>query len=335
MLDFTLSPALLGNTRFTFSPLVELGSSLRLLGMPRTGHPHQRWIQAVRSQLPGAVDMELLGAVCPPTRWPPDFLFASTDTDTAAIGDQLERLRRYPPGRFVEDLDLSWSGRPRPRIVHALVSDPGAALDRLVDQLEAYWSLALFPHWSRICAVLEDDVAYRASRAVNGGLYDLLRDLHPQISIDGLHLRIDKPAHCDERHHGDTLILTPSVFLYPSLVVSHDALGLFSVAYTARGVGRLWENSPDTSPRDADPLASLLGPTRARILRRLDVPKSTTQTAREMRLTTSNVSQHLSVLRANGLLYSWRTGRDVLYRQTDLASSLVATSARADGAGIA
>ncbi len=326
MLDFTLSPALLGNTRFTFSPLIEVGSSLRLLGMPRTGHPHQRWVKAVRSQLPGAVDLDLLMAVCPPTRWPPDFLFAPSDTDVAAIEVQLEQLRRYPPRRFVDDVEQAWAGWRRPRIVDALMADPTASLDRVADELHTYWNLAISPHWPRICDVLEADVAYRASRAVVGGLYDLLVDIHPEISINGVHLRIDKPAHVDERHHGTTLVLTPSVFVYPALVVSHDDAGQLSATYTARGVGRVWETGVEVRPRDDDPLAGLVGATRARILRGLDVPRSTTQTALRMRLAPSNVSQHLSVLRANGLLHSWRSGRDVFYRQTDLAASLIRTT---------
>ena len=76
MLEFTLSPTLLGHTRFAFSPLVEVGASLRLLGLPQRGHPHQPWIMRARTELDGSVDMALLAAACPPSRWPPDYLFA-------------------------------------------------------------------------------------------------------------------------------------------------------------------------------------------------------------------------------------------------------------------
>jgi DNA-binding transcriptional ArsR family regulator len=41
------------------------------------------------------------------------------------------------------------------------------------------------------------------------------------------------------------------------------------------------------------------------------------------------VSQHLSVLRRNGLVISWRAGRRVLYRRTDLAASIVGSNAPA------
>jgi DNA-binding transcriptional ArsR family regulator len=72
------------------------------------------------------------------------------------------------------------------------------------------------------------------------------------------------------------------------------------------------------------------------VLRALDVPMSTTAIAREMGLTPSTVSQHLSVLRDSGLVHSWRSGREVHYRQTAVAASfLSATNSRPAAANIA
>jgi DNA-binding transcriptional ArsR family regulator len=56
------------------------------------------------------------------------------------------------------------------------------------------------------------------------------------------------------------------------------------------------------------------------------VPMTTTQVARDLHQSPSTVSEHLTVLRGNGLLISWRAGRGVLYRRTPLASSLMAAS---------
>ena len=175
----------------------------------------------------------------------------------------------------------------------ALLEDPDRALDLLADALSAYWAVAIHPHWPRICGVLEDDVAHRATRSLAGGLYDLLEDLHPEIAIRDRVLTIDKPAHCGELHEGTVLTLVPSVFLYPHLIVGHDESGRLSATYTARGVGRVWQGSREREHHPEDTLGALLGPTRARILRRLDVPMTTTATAQHLRLTPSNVSQHL------------------------------------------
>jgi DNA-binding transcriptional ArsR family regulator len=59
---------------------------------------------------------------------------------------------------------------------------------------------------------------------------------------------------------------------------------------------------------------------------------STTRIARELALTPSSVSQHLSVLRDSGLVHSWRSGREVHYRQTELAASFLATNGRSTAA---
>jgi DNA-binding transcriptional ArsR family regulator len=54
-------------------------------------------------------------------------------------------------------------------------------------------------------------------------------------------------------------------------------------------------------------------------------------------LSPGSVSEHLTVLKANGLLASRRTGRSVLYWQTPLAQSMISTqrssaTLRPDGA---
>jgi DNA-binding transcriptional ArsR family regulator len=87
----------------------------------------------------------------------------------------------------------------------------------------------------------------------------------------------------------------------------------------------VWEGLPSTANLMAD-LESLIGRTRAAILRRLDVPMTTTQLARDLDQSPSTISEHLTVLRGNGLLVSWRAGRSVQYRRTPLASSLMAAS---------
>ena len=109
------------------------------------------------------------------------------------------------------------------------------------------------------------------------------------------------------------------------MIIGHEAPDEFSLTYAARGVGRVWEGLASIANPMAD-LDSLIGRTRAAILRRLDVPMTTTQVARDLHQSPSTVSEHLTLLRGNGLLISWRAGRGVLYRRTQLASSLMAAS---------
>ena len=73
----------------------------------------------------------------------------------------------------------------------------------------------------------------------------------------------------------------------------------------------------------ADGLARLIGPNRARVLRLLDQPRSTTQLAALTGLPPGAVGNHLRVLLDTGAVLRPRAGRDVLYWRTFLGDALV------------
>jgi DNA-binding transcriptional ArsR family regulator len=101
------------------------------------------------------------------------------------------------------------------------------------------------------------------------------------------------------------------------------------VVYPARAVATLWESGAgDTSTA----LAGVVGRTKAELLRQLESPATTTDLARRLELTTGGVSQHLTALRAAGLVAANRDRQHVLYVRTMLADSLVAASVTPDSA---
>jgi len=68
----------------------------------------------------------------------------------------------------------------------------------------------------------------------------------------------------------------------------------------------------------AEVLRTLASPRRLAILHRLaDGPCGVGQLADELRLSQPNVSQHLGVLRASGLVEADRDGREIRYRLAD------------------
>ncbi len=75
----------------------------------------------------------------------------------------------------------------------------------------------------------------------------------------------------------------------------------------------------------ADGLARLIGPNRARVLRLLGEPRSTTQLAALTGLPLGAVSNHLRVLLEAGAVLRRRTGREVLYWRTSLGDVLAAS----------
>jgi DNA-binding transcriptional ArsR family regulator len=78
----------------------------------------------------------------------------------------------------------------------------------------------------------------------------------------------------------------------------------------------------------AEILKTLASPRRLDILHRLsESPCEVGRLAEELELAQPNVSQHLAVLRAAGLVEAEREGREVLERRLDRLASLVSTPA--------
>ena len=325
MIDFELSVETLGNTRFGYSPLAEAAASLRLLTMPKPGFVMQPWLSDVAGLL-GSVDLELLHAVVPPGTWVPDFFFLWSADPKVTIEQQLELLAALPPARIRCDLEQGWQDQPLPGPLTDLLAHPrpGAVIAEAVWE---YWQVAVAPYWARIRSVVDDDVSYRGGRALAQGILSVFDDLHEEVTrVDNL-VRVDKPQHPSVVCVGDHITLVPSVFVWPGLIIMEESAveNSFTLTYAARGVAKVWEGLPTLAAADND-LGALLGRNRADILRRLAIPMTTTQLARELGQSPGTVNEHLSVLKRNGLLDSWRSGRSVLYRRTALASSIIAAS---------
>ncbi len=322
MITFVLSPDVLGQTRFAFSPLTEATLSLRLIGQPRSSHVHSPWLREARGRLDG-LDMELLLSLVPPGRYIASCLVPPGRVPPPSLHDQLTALTKLTAGDLERDLREVWSGRTPPRRAVSLLEAGPRATAQVAEALWDYWDAVIQPFWPRICAVLEDDVSHRMAGLLEDGSYALLRDLHPEISVEGNRMYVDKPHFDDSVHHASAMILTPSVFAWPDLILEDGEDGRFGLTYAARGIARVWEGNDAPQAEDPDPLATLLGRTRAAILHRTSVPMSTTQISRELGQSPAAVNEHLAVLRNAGLVTSRRSGRSVLYRQTALAECIV------------
>ncbi len=322
MIELNLSLEVLGNTRFGYSPLGEVTASLHALTNSRSRPILRPWLRELSDRL-GSVDMDLLRQVVPPGPLVPDFMFAWTVDPRTTLEDQLDSLLQLPVDELQRDLDAVWGDRAKPAALGEVVTKLGRG--RLTDALWEYWDVAIRPHWSRIRAAVDEDVFFRATKLMSGGLYDLLGDLHPEVTLQDGHLRIDKPHHPNASVASPTLALIPSVFLWPQLIVVCAKADFFELHYAARGVGVVWEGLREEDESEGA-LGTLIGRSRAAILTRLDVPRSTTQLAGELGHSPGTVSEHLTVLRRNGLVTSIRSGRSVLYRRTSLATSIVTLS---------
>lgn len=287
--------------RFALSPLTETVLAARALTLPQPHAVHARWRRHVVTG-PGP----LLGGLV--SGCMPSFLMSVPAGRSAEIGEELDRLRATPLA-FVES-----------ELAAIAVDLPAeAVLARLADELADCHEALIAPHWERMRAVLDADIAEQAVRLAEGGIQGMFSRLHEHVAWSEGELVM---SHCQS---GDTLtlagrglVLTPSVFAWPRVLVDRAPRDAGSIIYPAMGAGQLW--APAREPTDA--LASVLGRTRAALIEALAEPLSTGELAARLNVTPGAVSQHLGALRTAGLVQTRRRGRTATHVRTELATGL-------------
>lgn len=151
----------------------------------------------------------------------------------------------------------------------------------------------------------------------------MLDELHPRIARDND--RVTVTGDLDERValDGAGLALMPSAFVWPSVLVIHDAPGWpVTIVYPARGIAELWSRPP--TPPTA--LVAVLGRTRALLLADIADPATTSTLARRHHLSPAAVSAQLTALRDAHLATAQRIGKQVYYQRTPTADTLLRTT---------
>jgi DNA-binding transcriptional ArsR family regulator len=147
----------------------------------------------------------------------------------------------------------------------------------------------------------------------------LFDDLNPAVRWRDERLVIEHPRVSARRGlRGKGLLLVPSVFVWPRVFSITVPGWQPTLRYPPRGIGELWTGA--TAPSAA--LTGVFGASRARLLAELANPASTTDLAARTGLTAGGVSQHLTALKAAGLVSAHRVGRFVLYSRTGIAEQL-------------
>ncbi|WP_410595775.1 DUF5937 family protein [Amycolatopsis sp. lyj-23] len=305
MIELALTAAGSQRVRFAISPLEEvLGAVQTLLGLRR--HP------APLPWLSDVPDVPELMAVLSARHYITEFLSPPPGGPETTAEAQLEVVRATPPAQVALELGMVDAD------LSALPGDPAAARDLLAGQLETVWQAVLAPQWPRLRELLAADIAHRTRLLGSGGLATMLAELHPRVRLSGTSVLVDVRAR--ERLSIDSrgLLLIPAVFAWPNVGVVTVPPWQVSLLYPARGVASLW-----SAPEPSEPLAEVLGRTRALLLTTLDRPAATTELAGRHGLAPATVSAHLTALRAAGLLASERRGHRVLYRRTELGDALL------------
>jgi DNA-binding transcriptional ArsR family regulator len=311
--------------RFAISPLCETHEALRTLRRTHRHDYHRPWLRRMREAVAG-LDLAPLWLFLPypSPGYTPDFLGRPPDVPLADFDAELARMRATDPAVARAEMAKSLAGRPRAAhsaAGRAALADPARTVQELADVTEQAWHALLAPHWPRLRALLEAEIAHRSRQLAGGGLRGLFDGLDPRLSWSDGTLTVRTSAEFAQLRDldGRGVLLLPSVFVWPDVVSGFDPPWQPTVIYPARGIGGLW-----TEPEAGAALVRLLGANRAAVLAALGEPASTSALAHRLGLAPSSVSAHLSVLREAGLLVSRRHGHQVLYARTALGGALAA-----------
>lgn len=321
-LTIDLDVSELAGTRFAISPLSETVSGLQQLGGRHRQPSNLRWIRWAADEI---ADRPL----ALPRTWPlivndrpswPQFLVPAPVSAGTTIDQDLAAMRRTTARQVRASLQRVF-GDDQPAAAAELAAHPAAGLRAIATELREAHERLVAPHWPRLRAVLDADIAYRAAQLAKGGADRLFADLHPDLHWrDGrltlTHWRTDRvltPA-------PGGLVLVPVVLGTPYVLIKGNTTTQTTVRYPARGTGALWTAGTRPAPHSA---VRLLGRPRAELLEALRSPATTTELARALDVTPSAVSQHLGVLRDSGLVAGERRGRSVLYLTTERGLALL------------
>lgn len=325
-IGFTAQDA--ARVRFGRSCLWETVASIRVLRNPAGHAVHLPWVRRVRPELdrllarrPESAFALLGDLVGGPGHYMPDLLTPPPVSLEPSLDQELERLAGTSPEvvraqlAYLED---RWTPR-----LQAMADAPVPWLARLAEVVAAYWEVALGPDWSRVSAVAEAEVFHRARQQAADGTSALLNDLHDRVGWDGRHLTVSGTRCLGARDlEGGGLCLVPSVFVWPTVLVVADEQTA-QLAFPCRGVGTLWADHAAAAP---GALEEVIGRSKARLLAALQAPLSTTEAAARVDLSVSTASEHLTALRAAGLVRTHRTGRRTLHVRTPAADTLIAAN---------
>lgn len=315
--------------RVTFArepaPLMELGLALAALRRRDLPPVFGRWQQSLRRTLPRAV-RPLLELVPPSGRGP---LFL--DPLSRGLDDGLEEVLSTPAGFVRSELDRVCAADRRPVTgwLRDLAEQDGGAWRILAEALRAAYDSVLAGSWSGVQSAFDAERAWRTRLLAEQGIRTALAGLVPGARWCGTTLEFDWPGEAEFALEGRGLILLPSTVWpgWPLLAVRPGKPGI--LVYPAVSQLPLLDR-----PADAEPLAALLGSTRAAALTLLTRQRTTTDLAAELSIAKSSASEHAKALRAARLITTERDGKAVRHSCTPLGLDLLAGSGGAGGGAV-
>jgi DNA-binding transcriptional ArsR family regulator len=305
-------------TRFATqpAPLIELSHSLAAL--QRLDPVLANWRRSATAQFPLAA-RPLLGLI-PASATGPLFL----DPVSGGLDEGLELVQQAPDGFVREELRYVFGARPLPYWGRLLADRDRQTWRDLDRALRLAHDHLLSDAWPRVCSGFRAELAWRSRLIAELGVQAALSTLHPRISWDGTVMQIHARKELDVYPGGAGLTLLPSVLWTGRPMIAGHPDGSTVIVYPALTPLPLIESATP------DPLAELLGQTRASVLRLAFREHTTTELARELGTSAATVSGHTKTLRAAGLIVTARAGKAVLHSVTPLGDRLLQSAGGRD-----
>lgn len=311
MLKVHLTAEDLLRTRFASepAPLIELGHALAAL--QRHDPVFGTWRRGASARLPAA-SRPLLDLI-PATGTGPLFL----DPVSASLAEGLEEVQRTPAKFVLAELQRLYPSGPRGSWARLLADRDRQTWRDLHAALRLAYHGLVDGAAARARQGHQAELAWRSRMIAEYGVQAALSGLHPSVTWDGTVLQINAASNWALHPGGKGLTLMPSVYWTGRPMLTWHPDGSVAIIYPAL------TPLPLVDEARGDPLAGLLGHTRAALLRLTVTERTTTDLARELPISLASVSAHTKTLRAAGLIVTTRAGKAVLHSITPLGDRLL------------
>ncbi|MFF7729966.1 ArsR/SmtB family transcription factor [Streptomyces sp. NPDC008001] len=295
------------------APLLEL--SLAFAALQRRDVPPEqgRWWKRSSRGLPRAAH-PLLQLVSPQGAGP---LFLDPPAEGFAEG--LDTVLAAPRARVRAELRrVCGTGLPVTPWLRSLADLDRAAWKDLERALRTGHQHVIRPQWARLESAFRAETAWRSRVIAQQGLQAAITSLAPGTRWRALTLESPLPREAGITLRGKGIVLVPTFFWTGHLLAAPQPDGRLFLVHPAVTPLSLHPLGPAD-----DPLVTLLGSTRARILGLLVHRHTTTDLARQLTMSISTASTQTKALRYAGLVDSRREGRAVWHWCTPLGLDLL------------
>ena len=241
------------------------------------------------------------------------------DVLVADLDESIDMFMGFTPQRARAELAL-WSSAPSTGVPalfrHAIDGNHDAGRIWL-GTARTMFATAVEPYLADVRANHLTELARQGRLLASRGVAATLTTLLPGARWCGEHLEIDSPQERTIRLGGRGLVVTPTAFWTGPPLLGELPDQPVLLAYPAPTTLSLRVGT------ESDPLAAILGATRAAVLRLLADEHTTGDTARQLGISAASASEHAAALRAARLIGSRRDGKAVVHHATVLGLDLI------------